>query len=116
MIYFICIMFFLPKALLRAYRYKIKITFKIFRPYKYPSTILIVGAKHFLPAIYSMNEDSKESIINEAKIAATLDHPNICTIHEVGETEEEQIFIAMAYYEGETLKRKIKKGEYKFPL
>ena len=68
-------------------------------------------ALKFLPPIFSMNEDSKRNIINEAKIAATLDHPNICTIHEVGETDEEQIFIAMSYYEGETLKRKIKKGK-----
>ena len=64
-------------------------------------------ALKFLPPAFSMNEDFKQSIIEEAKIAATLDHPNICTIHEVGETEDEQIFIAMSYYEGETLKKKI---------
>lgn len=64
-------------------------------------------ALKFLPSIFSMNEDFKQSIIEEAKIAATLDHPNICNIHEVGETDDEQIFIAMSYYEGETLRRKI---------
>ena len=57
-------------------------------------------ALKFLPPVYSMNEDFKQSIIEEAKIAATLDHPNICTIYEVGETEDEQIFISMSYYEG----------------
>ena len=70
-------------------------------------------ALKFLPPVFSMNEDSKQIIINEAKIAATLDHPNICTIHEVGETEEDQIFIAMSYYEGESLKKRIKKGDLK---
>ncbi len=65
-------------------------------------------ALKFLPPVYSMNEDFKQSIIEEAKIAATLDHPNICTIYEVGETEDEQIFISMSYYEGETLRDKLK--------
>jgi len=64
-------------------------------------------ALKFLPPVFSMNEESKLNIIKEAKIAATLEHPNICNIHEVGETEDEQIFIAMAYYEGETLREKI---------
>ncbi|MCB9248766.1 MAG: protein kinase [Ignavibacteriales bacterium] len=64
-------------------------------------------ALKFLPPVFSMNEDLKLKIIQEAKIAATLEHPNICNIHEVGETEDGQIFIVMAYYEGETLKKVI---------
>ncbi|HBL28623.1 MAG TPA: serine/threonine protein kinase, partial [Acidobacteria bacterium] len=39
-----------------------------------------------------------------------LDHPNICTIHEVAETEDGQLFLAMTCYEGETLKKKIERG------
>lgn len=64
-------------------------------------------ALKFLPPALSMDEDYKQVIINEARIAATLDHPNICTVYEVGETEDEQIFIAMAYYNGSTLKHLI---------
>ncbi|MEN8251634.1 MAG: protein kinase, partial [Bacteroidota bacterium] len=44
---------------------------------------------------------------------SALDHPNICTIHEIGETDDNQLFIAMSYYEGETLKKKIEKGPIK---
>ena len=43
----------------------------------------------------------------EAKAASSLDHPNICTVYETGETGDGQSFIAMAYYEGETLKSMI---------
>ncbi|MCB0744387.1 MAG: protein kinase, partial [Ignavibacteriae bacterium] len=64
-------------------------------------------ALKFLPPVFSMNEDLKLKIIQEAKIAATLEHPNICNIHEVGETEDGKIFIVMAYYKGETLKKVI---------
>ena len=41
-------------------------------------------------------------LINEAKAAATLDHPNICSIHEVGE-EDDHVFIVMQYLEGQNL-------------
>ena len=39
--------------------------------------------------------------VQEAVAASALDHPNICTIYEIGDTEDGQLFIAMAYYEGE---------------
>ena len=48
--------------------------------------------------------------MHEAQAASALDHPNICTIHEIDETDDGQIFICMAYYEGETLKKKIEQG------
>jgi serine/threonine protein kinase/lipopolysaccharide biosynthesis regulator YciM len=64
-------------------------------------------ALKFLPPHLSINKEEKKRFIHEAKAAAALDHPNICTIHEIGETEEGQMFIAMACYEGETLKDKI---------
>ncbi|MGB5847418.1 MAG: protein kinase, partial [Ignavibacteriaceae bacterium] len=43
--------------------------------------------------------------------ASALDHPNVCTIHEINETEDGQMFIAMACYEGMTLSDKIAKGQ-----
>lgn len=48
--------------------------------------------------------------LSEAKVASALDHPNICTIYDVAETDDGQLFIAMAYYEGETLAEKIARG------
>ena len=48
------------------------------------------------------SEQARKRLIREAKTAATLDHPNICTIHEIGE-EGDRAFIVMQYVEGETL-------------
>ena len=43
----------------------------------------------------------------EARSASTLNHPNVCTIHALGETDERQHYIAMEYVEGETLRRRL---------
>ncbi len=53
--------------------------------------------------------DSKQRkrFLREARLAASLDHTNICTIHEVGEAAG-RLFIAMQYVEGETLRRAIR--------
>jgi non-specific serine/threonine protein kinase len=64
-------------------------------------------ALKFLPAELTRDPAARERFINEARTASALDHPNICTIHEVGQTDEGITFIAMAYYEGENLKDKI---------
>ena len=45
----------------------------------------------------------------EAEAASALDHPNIATVHEIGESDGEP-FIAMAYYEGDTLKQRMESG------
>jgi serine/threonine protein kinase len=65
-------------------------------------------ALKFLPPELTRNPEAKERFIREAQAASILDYPNICTIHQINETEEEQLFIVMACYEGETLKDKIK--------
>ena len=67
-------------------------------------------ALKFLPPALSTNELAKQRFITEAKAASALNHFNICTIHEIGETDDEQLFIAMACYQGETLKKKIQRG------
>lgn len=67
-------------------------------------------ALKFLPPEFTRDPDSKERFIHEAQAASALDHSNICNIHEINETEDGRIFIVMAYYEGETLKKKIARG------
>ena len=67
-------------------------------------------ALKFLPSNISFDLEAKKRFTHEAQSASALDHPNICTIHEIGETINGQLFISMACYEGETLKEKIKKG------
>jgi serine/threonine protein kinase len=53
---------------------------------------------------------AKEHLIREAKAASALDHFNICSIYEIDETAPGQMLIAMAYYEGESLRDKIYRG------
>ncbi|MEO8194917.1 MAG: serine/threonine-protein kinase [Gemmatimonadales bacterium] len=53
-----------------------------------------------------MDKLVKERFINEARSAASLDHPNLCTVHEVAESEH-GVFLAMPLYPGETLKERI---------
>lgn len=60
-----------------------------------------------LPAKLIGNEQAKKRLFREAKAAATLDHPNICAIYEVGE-EGDCAYIAMQYIEGRTLSHMIK--------
>ncbi len=67
-------------------------------------------ALKFLPVNLFEDLEFKRRFIQEAQTASSLDHPNICTIHEIDETDDNQIFIVMTCYEGETLKEKIKKG------
>ena len=67
-------------------------------------------ALKFLPHHVSVDEEEKIRFVNEAKATSALDHSNICTIYEINETEDGQMFIAMGYYEGETLKHKIMDG------
>jgi serine/threonine-protein kinase len=67
-------------------------------------------ALKFLPPELTRDESAKERFIHEAQAASALDHPNICTIHEVEETPEGQMFIAMAFCDGETLRKRIERG------
>jgi serine/threonine protein kinase/Tol biopolymer transport system component len=69
-----------------------------------------VVALKFLPPELSRDPDAKTRFLQEARAASTLDHPNICTIHEVGETDEGQLYLAMACYDGETLKQRLQRG------
>ncbi|MFQ5674798.1 MAG: serine/threonine-protein kinase, partial [bacterium] len=67
-------------------------------------------ALKFLPHGSSENEEAKQRFINEARAASALDHPNICTLHEIGDTRDGQMYMTMAYYGGQSLKEKIDQG------
>ena len=56
------------------------------------------------------DETAKQRFLQEAQTASALDHPNICTIHEINETPDGQLYLVMAYDEGETLKEWIERG------
>ena len=66
-------------------------------------------ALKFLPHDLTRDRTAKQRFIQEAQAASSLDHPNICNIHGIDETEDGQLFICMACYEGETLKKIIEK-------
>ena len=66
-------------------------------------------ALKFLPSNLTQDPEAKQRFIKEAQAASTLQHANICTIHEINETDDGQLFISMEYLDGKTLKEKIKK-------
>ena len=71
-------------------------------------------ALKFLPPHLSAEPDAKARFLAEARAAAALDHPNVCTIYEIGETEDGQLFIAMPLYDGETLQARLDRGRLTF--
>ncbi len=70
-------------------------------------------ALKFLPLELTREEEAKKRFVHEAQAASALQHNNICTIHEIGETDDGQMFICMDCYEGGTLKDRIAHGPLK---
>ena len=68
-------------------------------------------ALKFLPQDETLLPHAKERFIHEAQTASALDHPNICTIHEISETDDGQMFLVMSCYEGETLRVRLHRQE-----
>lgn len=63
-----------------------------------------------LPRDLLRDSDRQRRFEQEARAASTLSHPNVCTIHEVGETEDGRRYIVMEYVEGETLLQRLSRG------
>ncbi len=70
-----------------------------------------VALKFLAPHLVE-DDEARKRFVREAKAAAALDHPNICTVYEIDEADG-QSFIAMAYLEGESLQAKIESGPFK---
>jgi serine/threonine protein kinase len=66
-------------------------------------------ALKFLAEHLLNDAEAKQRFLLEAKAAAALDHPNICTIYEIAEVDG-KTFISMAFLSGETLEDRIAKG------
>jgi serine/threonine protein kinase/tetratricopeptide (TPR) repeat protein len=67
-------------------------------------------ALKFLPHDLALSESDRERFLREARSASALDHPNIGVIHGIDKTTDGQLFIVMAYYEGQTLSQKLSGG------
>jgi serine/threonine protein kinase/WD40 repeat protein len=67
-------------------------------------------ALKLLPPALTRDPVAKSRFLQEARAASALDHPNVCTVYDVGEIEEDRLYLAMPAYDGETVQRKIERG------
>jgi Tol biopolymer transport system component/serine/threonine protein kinase len=67
-------------------------------------------ALKFLPPHLIRDAEARRRFEREARAISALEHPNICTIYDIGQTEDGQTFIAMACYEGQSLRERIRRG------
>jgi serine/threonine-protein kinase len=68
-----------------------------------------VALKFIAPEL-RRDSEARRRFKHEARAASALDHPNICTIHDIHETDDGRAFIVMAAYDGETLRERIARG------
>jgi tetratricopeptide (TPR) repeat protein len=69
-----------------------------------------IVALKFLPPQWSQDDEARQRFVREAQAASATSHPNICTIHDIETAPDGQLFIVMAYYEGQTLKQRLASG------
>ncbi len=64
----------------------------------------------FLPPAFIQDQKAKTRFYKEAQTASGLDHPNICTIHEIDETEDGHLYIVMSYCKGSPLRKRVEQS------
>jgi serine/threonine-protein kinase len=64
-------------------------------------------ALKFLPREWTSYPEVRERFLQEARAVSALDHPNIYPVYEIGETDDRRMFIAMGYYDGESLLKSV---------
>ncbi|MFL6262086.1 MAG: protein kinase domain-containing protein [Thermoanaerobaculia bacterium] len=74
-----------------------------------------VVALKFLPADLARDPSARRRFVHEAKAVAALDHPNVATLYDMGESEGGRMFLALAFYEGETLQQRLERGPLPLP-
>ena len=82
----------------------------------YLATDTILGrrvALKVLPTFVSKDPDRLRRFTQEARTASRLSHPNVCVVHEIGETDDGRPFIAMEYVEGLTLRQRMRSQRLK---
>jgi serine/threonine protein kinase len=70
-------------------------------------------ALKLLPRSLSNDEERLRRFEREARSASALSHPNVCVIHEIGETDDGRPYISMEYIDGETLRHHLSRGPVK---
>jgi serine/threonine protein kinase len=68
------------------------------------------AAIKFLPAEMAADPERRQRFLNEARAASALNHPHVCVVYDVGETEDGLPFIAMEFVEGQSLDALVKHG------
>ena len=68
-----------------------------------------VAVKLLLPEL-TRHPAARSRFVREARMASSLDHPNLCPVFDIGEAEDGRTFLAMAYYEGRTLDEELLEG------
>ncbi|MDA8016227.1 MAG: serine/threonine protein kinase [Thermoanaerobaculia bacterium] len=64
----------------------------------------------FLPFDLRDDQVARDAFVDEAQASSSLEHPNICTIHDIGNAEDGRMFVVMTLYDGETLKQRLESG------
>jgi serine/threonine-protein kinase len=67
-------------------------------------------ALKFLPRVLVRDATARARFIDEARAASALDHAGICTIHDIGSSDDGRLYIAMAWYAGGTLADRLRHG------